>query len=498
MNKTNKKDVSAHTYAVILAGGVGSRFWPLSRELESKQFLKLHGDKSLLQYTISRIHPLIPAKRIYIIGNCRHRYEIEKQIAPYRIPPGNVILEPQGKNTAPAIAAAAEKLARLDAQSTMIVLPADHFIHREQKFLEVLKGAVALADNGFLVTLGITPTLPHTGYGYIKIKSLLERSNERTKRRGDVRFAMTRGKGPRNQNVFLAEKFVEKPDRKKAEQYFKDKKYYWNSGMFVWKSKVILAEIKEHLPGLARRIIRVLNRGGEIDPEQWSRIQAISIDYGVLERSRNVAIITAGDIGWSDLGSWASLHEVFEPDENGNIIKADSIDIESRNMTVFGSNRLIATIGLKDTVVVDTDDALLVCKKEHAEKVKHIVDMIKGKGRKEHSLHKTVKRPWGTYTVLSLGEGFKIKLIQIDPHKRLSMQKHNYRSEHWVVVEGRATVACEGRILYPRENESVYIQKGHLHRLENPSETPLKIVEVQCGGYLEEDDIERFDDDYKR
>lgn len=477
-------------YAVILAGGIGSRFWPLSRELEAKQFLSFGGDKTLLAQTIERIKPLCVSERIIIVGSAQHKLPLERHAEEYGIPVSNIILEPSGKNTAPAIALAAKHIHALDKNAVMIVLPADHYIRDTQKFLDVINNAVEVAKSNSLVTLGITPTVPHTGYGYIKIKSPV------TSHRSPVRKGL-RAKSQELRAVYSVDKFVEKPNRKKAELYFKDKHYFWNSGMFIWTADAILKEIKQCLPEVSKKI-ESLDIASAIDQEIWNSIQSISIDYGVLERSKHVAVIPAGDIGWSDLGSWSSMTQLFPADDEGNVIKADSIDIESRNVSVFGNNRLIATIGLKDTIIVDTDDALLVCNNKHTEKVKQIVEKIKQDKRQEHITHKTVKRPWGSYTVLNIGNGFKVKSIQIEPFKKLSLQRHNYRSEHWVVVEGQAKVTNGDKTYYPRENESIYITQGHIHRLENPINKPLRIIEVQCGHYLEEDDIERLDDDFAR
>jgi len=516
--QTNNKrpNEATHIYAVILAGGVGSRFWPLSRELEAKQFLMLNGDKSLLQQTIERISPLVNPENIFLIGNHQHRFQLEKHATDKNIPIENIVLEPEGKNTAPAIGFMAHCINAKDKNAVMMVLPADHFIRDEQRFLTLLENAIrCVAKRSLpagdttvrseakpprkghdapqtLVTLGITPAMPHTGYGYIKIQSQV---NKRTSEQ--VKTRKTQYARRNTHDVLKVEKFVEKPDQKKAEQYFKSKEYYWNSGIFIWKTDTIIKEIKQYLPQLYNSL-QGLGTNTTINKELWSKITPISIDYGILEKSKKVALIAAKDIGWSDLGSWSSMHQIIQPDSDGNIIKGDSIDLGSKNITVFSHNRLVATVGLKDVVVVDTEDALLVCDSRQTEKVKQVVDKIKQAGRQEHYAHKTVKRPWGAYTVLNIGNGFKVKSIQIEPHKKLSLQKHNYRSEHWVVVEGQAKVTRGKDVYYPRENESIYIQKGDTHRLENPIDKPLRIVEVQCGHYLEEDDIERLEDDYQR
>lgn len=473
-----------NTYAVILAGGVGSRFWPLSRELEPKQFLQFNGNKSLLQQTIQRILPFSPAQNIYIISNEQYKFQIQHQVAEFNVPMANVILEPQGKNTAPAIGLAAGQIFKRDAEGIMIALPADHHIAHPEKLAATLKSAIKVAEDGKLVTIGIVPTSPHTGYGYIKIKS-------------PVRGYTFTGTGKSQGKAVSVEKFVEKPDKKTAEKYVKEKKYLWNSGMFIWKAKVILDEINKYLPELYRTLA-LLSQSSVLDSRVWSKIDPISIDYGVLEKSKNVSVIPAVNLGWSDLGSWNAFSAVCAKDKAGNVIQADCIDFDSKDISVFGKNRLIATIGLKDTVIVDTDDALLVCDKNRTEDVKKVVDHIKHAKRQEHISHRTVKRPWGSYTVIDTGFGFKVKLVVIDPRRRLSLQRHHQRSEHWVIVEGEARITIDRDIFFRGQNMSIYVPKRGLHRLENPTDKPLKIVEVQCGTYLEEDDIERIEDDHGR
>lgn len=461
-------------YAVILAGGVGSRFWPLSRELEPKQFLNLNGNKSLFQQTIKRILPLIPPENIYIVGNRLHNFELKRQVSNFSIPEGNIILEPEGKNTAPAIGLAARFILLQHSEAIMFVLPSDHFISNKRGFLHTLKQTAKLAEKDYLVTLGIPPNMPHTGYGYIKINP-----------------------GLKFQKAYRVEKFIEKPDLEKAKEFLRVKRYFWNSGMFVWKAKVILEEIKTYLPELMKKL-KDLEPSTDINEKIWNQIQPISIDYGILEKSRRTAVIVARGIGWSDLGSWSALSDVLPKNKNGNLIQADSIDISSKNISVFGNSRLIATIGLENLIISDTQDALLICEKSKAEKVKEIVRILNQNGRCERLVHKIVKRPWGSYTVLNTGKGFKVKVLEVLSHKRLSLQRHKFRSEHWVVVQGEAKITNGGRIYHLKENESTYISKGSVHRLENPINRPLKIIEVQCGQYLEEDDIERLEDDYQR
>ena len=458
-------------YAVILAGGVGSRFWPLSRYMAPKQFLKVISDESLIQQTISRIKRLIPANRIYIVTNLNYFFEIKKQLSSFRIPDRNIILEPDAKNTAPSIALAARYLSFIDPESTMVVLPSDHLISNNSSFIKSIERASVLAENDYLVTLGIVPKRASTGYGYIKVAKKIN-------------------------NGYLVSKFIEKPSKKKVASFIKQKNYFWNSGIFVWKTNTISNEIKRHLPSLYNKISLI--RPNRDIKKSWNKITPISIDYGIMERSKKVAMVAAR-FDWSDVGSWQALKDILRKNKSGNIIKADSLDIGSKDLFVWSKDRFVATVGLKDIIVVDTPDALLICRDDYSENVRKIVDFLKTKKRKEHLFHRTVNRPWGNYTVLRTGSGFKIKVVEIDPKKRLSLQFHRKRAEHWVVVEGKAKVTCGGKTKYIHSNQSIYIPASRKHRLENPLKNrTLKIVEVQTGRYLEEDDIVRLQDDYKR
>jgi len=467
-------------YAVILAGGVGSRFWPFSRELEPKQFMKIIGEKSLLQTTVQRLKGLVEANRIFIITNTIYFYEVKVQIAGFGIPDANIILEPQGKNTAPAVGVCAQLISRRDKDAVLLVLPADHYIKAKKNFSSTLKKAIACAQDDFLVTIGIKPAAPSTGYGYIKIRERIGR-----------------GKGiGRGKEYFLVERFMEKPDLNKAKQYFKDKQFFWNSGMFIGKAAVFLDEIKKYLPDLYSRLA-LIDRVEDI-PKSWPKIKAISLDYGVMEHSRRIALVPAS-FYWTDLGSWDALAEIFPKDKKGNIANRDTLNVDSQGVCVFArGNRLVSTIGVRNMVIADTPDALLVCDRNRAQDVKLLVEKLKTLKRKEHQVHLTERRPWGSFTVLQQGIGFKIKLIELAPKKRLSLQRHRSRAEHWVVVSGMAKVTSASNVSFVRSNQSVYISKGKKHRLENPLQVPLKIVEVQTGAYLEEDDIERFADDFKK
>lgn len=464
-----------HTYAVILAGGVGSRFWPFSRELEPKQFITIVGRESLLQNTLRRLSGLVNAKRIYIITNKIYFYELKKQIEKFKIPESNILLEPEGKNTAPAIGLSARLIEKCDEDATLIVLPADHYIKDIARFKMTLRQAIECARDDFLVTLGIKPVKPSTGYGYISIS---QRSTVNDPHLG----------------YYRVEKFLEKPSINNAKRYSADKRYFWNSGMFVWKVSVFMDELKRYLPDLYSQLSLVHSQ--DDIAKIWPNIKPISVDYGIMEHSKRIALIPA-DFIWSDLGSWDSLQELLPKDKKGNLIQADSVDCDSEGICVFTkSNRLIATIGLKDLIIADTPDALLVCDKHKTQDVKNIVEHLKSRNRKEHLVHLTDKRPWGWFTILQASRGFKIKLVEIEPKKRLSLQSHKKRAEHWIVVSGRAKVTRGTTVRFIQSNQSIYIPKGVKHRLENPDKVPLKIVEVQTGSYLEEDDIQRFDDDF--
>ena len=458
-------------YAVILAGGVGSRFWPFSRELEPKQFMRIIGKVSLLEATLQRLKGVVDAKRTYIITNNIYFYEVKAQVVKFGIPDKNIILEPKGKNTAPAVGLCAKLISRIDKDAVLLVLPSDHYIRKVKNFKRTLKKAIACAKNDFLVTIGIKPISPSTGYGYIKA-------------------------GDRKSGYILVDKFLEKPGLKKARKYFKDRHFFWNSGMFVWKASVFLAEVKKYLPKLYDNL-GLINSVSDI-PGIWPRVRAISVDYGIMERSRRIALIP-GNFYWTDLGSWDALAEILPKDKKGNIASSDTLNLNSRDVCIFSkANRLISTIGVKDLVIADTPDALLVCDRNKTQDVKKVVEILKSSNRKERLVHFTEKRPWGIFTVLKDSLGFKIKLIEISPQKRLSLQRHKKRAEHWVVVSGTAKVTAGNKTKFVRSNESIYIPKGTKHRLQNTLGVPLKIVEVQTGNYLGEDDIERFEDDFNR
>jgi mannose-1-phosphate guanylyltransferase/mannose-6-phosphate isomerase len=519
-NDPRTHDPRTDVYAVILAGGSGTRFWPLSRETRPKQMLQIVGEDSLLRETIKRIHGFVPGENIWIVTTEEKVQDIRFHIDSLGSLAKEIrfVNEPLGRNTAPAVGLAALYLDQISPASIMVVLPSDHAIPDREKFLRDLKRAVQGAKDDSLVTFGIKPIRPETGYGYIKV-----RPAAKMKSRG----------------LLKVERFFEKPDLKTAKRYLSHGGYFWNSGIFVFKTSQILNEIQTHLPSLYDSLKRIeailfepdkpnkpvkpdrpslrpsppsgaeqLRRTGAIpacpagrhNPQLvrlYSRLKPISIDYGIIERSPDILMVPA-KFRWSDLGSWAALDEVIKKDKSGNILKGNTINIGSQNSTVFAGDRLVATIGLKGMVVVDTPDATLVTPKDRVQEVRKIVETLKQGDREEHLIHKTVERPWGSYTVLEKGDRYKIKRVVLKPKAKLSLQLHRKRSEHWVVVSGVAKVTREEETYLAYTNESTYIPANTKHRLENPEEVPLQIIEVQNGEYLEEDDIVRFADDYGR
>ena len=466
---------ASKAHAVILAGGSGSRLWPLSRQHLPKQFLALDGKTSLLQTTINRLAPTIQGKDVLIVTQESHaKGEAYHTLLPYQS-----LYEPVGRNTAPAIALAAAYLTAGGDDPVMVILPADHIIKDEVLFRERLNTAIAAAENGGLITFGIRPTRPDTGFGYIK--------TAREMRSG----------------VYPVERFTEKPDLATAERFLAAGDYYWNSGMFVWKASVILEEIRRHVPEVHRVTRDILAEAARGDFQQaamthFAAMPAISIDYGVLEKSDKVVLIPC-DIGWNDVGSWQAVHEISEKDGDGNAIQGNVIALGCKDSLIRSEKRLVAAIGVEGMCIVETPDALLVASKDQTQRVREVVEVLQARGATEHVSHTRVNRPWGNYTVLEEGrEGFKIKRIEVAPGGRLSLQSHGRRSEHWVVVSGIATVTRGEEVITVHRNQSTYIPMGVKHRLENRGAEPLRIVEVQVGEYLGEDDIQRYDDQYGR
>ncbi len=463
-------------HAVILAGGSGSRLWPLSRQHLPKQFLALDGEVSLLQTTINRLSPVIDAGDVLIVTQESHaKGEAYHALLPYQ-----ALFEPIGRNTAPAIALAAAYLTENGADPIMVVLPADHIIKDETRFRAHLNIAIEAAESGKLITFGIQPTRPDTGFGYIKAHA------------GDT------------PEVYVVERFTEKPDHSTAERFLKEGGYYWNSGMFVWRASVILAEIQQHLPAVHQVMqtilaeSRVAGTFQQAVEKHFSSMPSISIDYGVLEKSSHVALIPC-DIGWNDVGSWQAVHEISSKDENGNVLQGNVIALDCKNSLIRAEKRLVAAIGVENLCVIETPDAILISKSDQTQQVREVVDTLQQRGATEHIYHAKVNRPWGSYTVLEEDpDGFKIKRIEVAPGARLSLQSHRQRSEHWVVVSGTATVTNGEEVITVQKNQSTYIPIGMKHRLENRGNEPLHIVEIQVGDYLGEEDIQRYEDNYGR
>ncbi len=463
-------------YAVILAGGTGSRLWPLSRQNFPKQFLTLDGDASLLQTTINRLAPVIQAENVLIVT----QEALAKGEAYHALLPYQSLFEPVGRNTAPAIALAAARLMIDGADPIMVVLPADHVIKDEVAFRAHLKTAIEAAEQNKLVTFGILPTRPDTGFGYIKAHA-----------------ADTSG-------VYAVERFTEKPDLETAGEFLAEGDYFWNSGMFVWRASVILAEIKQHLPvvyQIVQDIVAESRNSGNFQQaveKNFAAMPSISIDYGVLEKSTRVSLIPC-DIGWNDVGSWQALHELSAKDASGNALQGNVIAVDCKNSLIRAEKRLVAAIGLEDICVIETADAILISKSDQTQRVREVVDALELRGATEHVNHIKVSRPWGSYAVLEEEANiFKIKRIEVAPGARLSLQSHRQRSEHWVVVSGTATVTNGDEVFTVHKNQSTYIPIGTQHRLENCGNEPLHIVEVQVGEYLGEDDIQRYEDNYGR
>ena len=478
-------DLSSHLYPVIMAGGSGTRFWPLSRQLFPKQLLRIMGDETLIQQTMRRVVCASAPNRVMISTNPAQAESIRVQLSEWKDAlADNFILEPEGRNTAPAIALVALELVRRDPDAIMVVVPADHIIKGQRAFDAAVSLAATLATQDYLVTFGIKPIRPETGYGYI---------------RPNRKVTLTKQGALKGHPV---SRFVEKPNAAKAAQYLKAGDYYWNSGMFIWRAAAILDEIRHHQPALFHGIERIgqfMQAGASrqsID-DAYRTLKPVSIDTGVMERSKKAAIVPVS-FQWSDVGSWVSLDEVAPKDKAGNVVVGRVVDLGSRRSIMYGDRRLVATIGLTDMVVVDTPDATLVCQKSRAQDVKQLVAMLKRQNAPEHLEHLTVHRPWGSYTILEEGPGYKVKRVTVKPGGRLSLQMHHRRSEHWVVITGTARVTRGDEVFDLNIGHSTEIPVETRHRLENPGQEILHIIEVQNGPYLGEDDIVRFQDDYGR
>ena len=466
---------------VILSGGVGSRLWPLSREYYPKQLLALVGDNTLLQDTSSRLKGLPQLDKPIVVCNEVHRFLVAEQLREIGQPAQRIILEPVGRNTAPAVAIAAFHALIHDKDATLLVLPADHVIKQAETFRQVVAEAYPLAQEDSLVTFGIVPSHPETGYGYIKTEDVLIPDTE----------------------AFKVAQFVEKPDLETAQRYVESGDYYWNSGMFMFKAQRFLQELQKFNPDMYGACRQAVENAIEdidflrLDEAAFKLSPSDSIDYAVMEKTQD-AVVLPLDAGWSDVGSWSSLWEISEQDAQGNVCHGDVLTQNVKNCYLRSEHRLIAAIGLEDHVVIETADAVMISHKDQVQDIKNIVGQLKQQNREEVNLHRKVHRPWGTYENIDVESRFQVKRIMVKPGACMSLQMHYHRSEHWIVVKGTAKVTCGEEVFIVTENQSTYIPLGTKHRLENPGKVPLEIIEVQSGGYLGEDDIVRFDDNYGR
>ena len=473
---------------VIMSGGSGSRLWPQSRSLYPKQFLPLANQQTMFQNTVSRLDGLTDIAAPLVIANEEHRFLAAEQFRQMGRTASAIILEPVGRNTAPAVALAALRSLNRDNDSDpgeepiLLVLAADHVIENEQAFHQAVKAALPAACDGKLVTFGIVPKHPETGYGYIKALS-------RT--------------GSEYQGVFGVDEFVEKPDFETAKHYLASGEYYWNSGMFMFKASRFLEELKAYRPDILAACEKAMEVEHpdldfvRLNEEAFKKCPDDSIDYAVMEKTAD-AVMVPLDAGWSDVGAWSSLWEISDKDEQGNAVQGDVILHETKNTYVRSEKKLIATVGVENLVITETDDAILVANKDQVQDVKKIVEQLTLTNRPEAKLHRKVYRPWGAYDSIDNGDRFQVKRITVKPGARLSLQKHHHRAEHWVVVKGTALVTIGEKERLLTENQSTYIPIGEIHRLENPGKFDLELIEIQSGGYLGEDDIIRLEDTYGR
>lgn len=467
-------------YPVILSGGSGTRLWPMSRAALPKQLLPLAGDKTMVQETVLRLAGLPDCGAPLVVCNNDHRFLIAEQMREIGVNPLGIFLEPIGRNTAPAAAVAALHLLKQDANAVMLLLPADHLIREVAAFHTMIGEGLKAVQAGYLVTFGIVPDSPETGYGYIQRGAELPDGSARQVAR-----------------------FVEKPNLEKAQEFLASGDYFWNSGMFLFGCAQFIEELKIHRPDILAACERALAAGGHdldfcrLGDEAFKACPSDSIDYAVMERTTHAAVVPA-EIGWNDIGAWSALWDVGSKDGRGNVTRGDVYADGVSDSLIRAESRMVAAIGLSNVIIVETADAVLVADKSRAQDVKKIVDYLKAGGRSEHEFHTRVYRPWGWYEGIDEGDRFQVKRIMVKPGEKLSLQMHHHRAEHWIVVSGTARVTCDDKVMMLSENQSTYIPLGSTHRLDNPGKVPLHIIEVQSGSYLGEDDIVRFEDIYKR
>lgn len=468
---------------VILSGGSGTRLWPISRSLEPKQFSTFLDDSSLFQKTALRTNRKANFENPIVICNNEHRFRVAEELANIKIKPKSIILESVGKNTAPAIAIAA-----LDVLSTnskeddlILVMPSDHIIKDKAEFINQVKNAKIFAQDGYLTTFGIVPKRPETGYGYIEKDQAI--NNDKT--------------------GFLVKKFIEKPNQKTAQKFVKDPNYLWNSGIFLFKASVYLENLQKFQSQIFINCCNSYNNASKdldfirLAAKDFEKCTNISVDYAVMEKAKKVAVLDL-DADWSDVGSWQSIAEINQQDKNGNSLIGDAITLDSKNCYINSPNYLTTTIGVENLIIIALKDALLVANKNNSQDVKKLYEILKDKKRDECNSHPKVMRPWGSFEVIEVGERFKVKKIIVNPKASLSLQMHNHRAEHWIVVKGIAKVTCGNKSFTLGEDKSTYIPLGKKHRLENKGQIDLELIEVQTGNYLGEDDIIRFSDIYGR
>ncbi len=466
---------------VILAGGAGTRLWPLSRELFPKQLIDLYNENTMLQNTMLRVEKLDDVAQPIVVCNEEHRFMTAEQLRVIGVNADEIILEPIGKNTAPAIAVAALKAIKRDDDPVLLVLPADHVVEKVDDFYQAVQSGLEYAEQGDLITFGIVPNSPETGYGYIKKGHIL---SEKT-------------------GIAKIEKFVEKPDADTAVKYVESGLFCWNSGMFMFKASSIIQELEIHTPEILRLCREVVEEGTKdldffrLGPEKFAEVPSDSIDYAVMEKTLKGVMIPL-DVGWNDLGSFDALWQTGEKDENLNVFRGDVLAQDVKESFINSESRLVAAVGVEKFVIVETKDAVLVSPRERVQEVKKIVARLKAKARSESVSHSKVYRPWGNYETIDMAPRYQVKRITVKPGAKLSLQKHYHRAEHWTVVAGSAIVTKGEEEILLKEDESIYIPLGTMHRLENPGKIPLDLIEVQSGSYLGEDDIVRFEDVYGR